>query len=129
VQSSASLTGHGRGEGIRGERTRIHVDDKEVHPQRSSDGGASGKRRCHGRRLERRLDAAVANDAAGAGIRDDDDAGKSLAGQRAGGEEPAGANESKVAGTDDHAVAGTGKLDGAPRHRQNVHRDAERPGR
>lgn len=118
--------GHMGGEGGSGTSdARIYVNDKAIHRQRSSDGGASDKRRCHRRRLERRFDPTVADTSTGIRKR----ASESMAGRRAGGEESAGANESKVTGTDDHALTGTRKLDRTPRHRQDVHRYAKCPGR
>lgn len=105
-------------------RTVIYVDGKAVRFKRSSDGGTPSKRGCHRRGLECRLDTTVANDKGSACH-----PRKPLAGRRAGGQESAGANKGKVAGADDHAVAGTRKLDRTPRHRQDFHRYAKCSGR
>lgn len=92
--------------------------------KRCSDGRAAGKRGRDRRRVERRVDAAVADAATGGGHRR-----KPVDRRRAGGEKSSGADQGKVAGADDHALAGTGQLDRAVGHGENVHCHAKRQGR
>ena len=104
-------------------RRRTHAKSLKASVKRYSDGRASGKRGRDRRRVERRVDTTVADAVAAAGLRN---RGKPVDRRRAGSEKPARTNQGKIAGADDHALAGTGQLDRAAGHRENVHCHSKR---
>lgn len=87
----------------------------------SSDGRATSKRGRDRWRVECRVDTTVPVSGASFSHRR-----KPVDRRRAGSEKSARANQGKVAGTDDHALTGTGQLDGSIRHRENIHCHAKR---
>lgn len=102
---------------------QAYIKSLKAWIKRFSDGRTASERGRDRRRFERRVDAAVTDAVAAARFGHHR---KPVDRRRAGSEKPARTDKGKVSGADDHALPGTGQLDGAIGHRENIHCHSKR---